>query len=94
MSEKQIYPAPPALGPGDSARQERRQFPAAPNALGPGDGLREKPAPRPAPRAAGPGDGDGDEFEGVALPPLGPGDLQVPRPVVRRRRRQQQQETE
>lgn len=69
MPEKTVFPAPKALGPGDSVREEPRTVREAPAALGPGDG-----------------DGHCDEYEGVALPPLGPGDVTVPRPVIRRRR--------
>lgn len=84
MSEKVVYPAPQTLGPGDNAGplKVRQNTPAEiPQAV---------KTVYPAPVPAGPGDGEGDAFEGVALPPLGPGDLNVPRPVVRRRRSQQE----
>lgn len=84
MSEKVVYPAPPTLGPGDNAGplKVRQDTPA--------EASKATKTVYPAPVPAGPGDGDGDAFEGVALPPLGPGDLDVPRPVIRVPRKRSQ----
>jgi hypothetical protein len=86
---KTVYPAPMPLGPGDSARPEPRELKAAPQPLGAGDGGKPDRVLMDAALPPAPGDGDGDEYEGVALAPLGPGALSVPQPTIRRKRRQE-----
>lgn len=52
---------------------------------GPGDSVGEVQPLNPVPAVLGPGDGEGAEFETLVMPPPGPGDLNVPRPAIRRR---------
>lgn len=90
-SEATPGPAVPvALGPGDADPTSKTSVAATVKPpLGAGDtDPRSKAHETPSiPKAALPGDGDDDGWDVRAPRPLGPGDPQVPRPVVRVKRK-------
>lgn len=82
MDLRRVPAAVPAAGPGDPGVKVKTVNPA-PVGLGPGDSTREKVV-HPAPVSLGPGDAAKEKPLPAKAPrAFGPGDIQVPRPVMR-----------